>query len=115
MAAEALRTIEGSPAPRVGCSRWSREEAGGRVCASQGPSGANLEYLQRLHQALGPRVDAYRELIEADVIRDPFLGDRTAFLRSLYGDDQSLKSLAAERRRFLLGHADLKPAAPEPE
>lgn len=82
------------------------------------------EYLETLREiaevqlawnTLGPRVDAYRELIEADVIRDPFLGDRTAFLRSLYGDDQSLKSLAAERRRFLLRHADLKPAAPEPE
>jgi spore coat protein CotH len=82
------------------------------------------EYLETLREiaevqlawnTLGPRVDAYRELIEADVIRDPFLGDRTAFLRSLYGDDQSLKSLAAERRRFLLGHADLTPAAPEPE
>jgi spore coat protein CotH len=82
------------------------------------------EYLETLREiaevqlawnTLGPRVDAYRELIEADVVRDPFLGDRTAFLRSLYGDDQSLKSLASERRRFLLGHADLKPAAPEPK
>ena len=31
-------------------------------------------------KTLGPRIDAYRDLIEADVVRDPFLGDRTAFL-----------------------------------
>ena len=82
------------------------------------------EYLETLREiaevqlawkTLGPRVDAYRELIEADVVRDPFLGDRNAFLRSIYGNDQSLKSIAAERRRFLLDHADLKPAAPERE
>lgn len=81
------------------------------------------EYLQTLREIaetqldwrkLGPRVDAYRALIEAAVARDPFLGDRTTFLRSLYGDEQSLKSLAAERRRFLLGHADLVPSPPPP-
>ena len=71
-----------------------------------------LAEVQLAWKTLGPRIDAYRDLIETDVVRDPFLGDRTAFLRSLYGDDQSLKSLAAERRRFLLAHEDLKPAEP---
>ncbi len=78
------------------------------------------EYLETLREiaevqldwtTLGPRIDAYRELIEADVVRDPFLDGRTTFLRSLYGDDQSLKSLAAERRRFLLAHDQLRPEA----
>ena len=56
---------------------------------------------------LKPRIDAYRALIERDVVQDPFHGDRTGFRRSLYGDDDSLKSFAAERRRFLLKHPEL--------
>ena len=56
---------------------------------------------------LRPRIDAYRELIEADVIRDPFHGDRTRFRDALYGDQGSIRSFAAERRRFLLEHPSL--------
>jgi hypothetical protein len=62
---------------------------------------------------LGVRVDQYRKLIERDVVRDPFLGDRERFLKSLYGNEASLKSIAAERRKFLLNHEALK--QPEPE
>ena len=62
---------------------------------------------------LGARVDQYRKLIERDVVRDPFLGDRERFLKSLYGNEASLKSIAAERRKFLLNHEALK--QPEPE
>ena len=62
---------------------------------------------------LGARIDGYRDLIEKDVVRDPFLGDRERFLKSLYGNEASLKSLAAERRKFLLDHEALK--KPEPE
>lgn len=39
------------------------EQIAERVCASQGPSGANLEYVQRLHQALGPRVDEHTDAL----------------------------------------------------
>ncbi len=72
-----------------------------------------LETLRRIAEVdldwsnLEPRVDAYRALIERDVIRDPFHGDRTGFRRALYGDEESLKSFAAERRRFLLQHPEL--------
>ena len=75
------------------------------------------EYLDTLRQIaevqldwsnLKPRIDEYRRLIEADVIRDPFHGDRTGFRSALYGDEQSLKSFAAQRRRFLLGHPTLQ-------
>ena len=62
---------------------------------------------------LGARIDGYRDLIEKDVVRDPFLGDRERFLKSLYGNEASLKSLAAERRKFLLDHEALK--KPEPK
>jgi hypothetical protein len=62
---------------------------------------------------LGARVDRYRDLIERDVVRDPFLGDRKKFIMSLYGSETSLKSIAAERRKFLLNHDALK--QPEPE
>ncbi|MDE0889672.1 MAG: CotH kinase family protein, partial [Phycisphaerales bacterium] len=62
---------------------------------------------------LGARVDRYRELIERDVVRDPFLGDRKKFIMSLYGSEASLKSIAAERRKFLLNHDTLKQAEPE--
>lgn len=62
---------------------------------------------------LGARIDRYRDLIEREVVRDPFLGKREEFLKSLYGSDASLKSIAAERRKFLLNHDALKPPKPE--
>jgi|GEM_PF-4291484 len=62
---------------------------------------------------LGSRIDQYRALIERDVVRDPFLGEREEFLKSLYGSEASLKSIAAERRAFILNHEALKPPKPE--
>lgn len=56
---------------------------------------------------LKPRIDAYRILIENDVVRDPFQGDRTGFRRSLYDEKESLRSFAKDRRRFLLDHPEL--------
>ena len=58
---------------------------------------------------LKPRIDAYRTLIEKDVIRDPFHGDRTGFRDALFGGEASIKAFAAERRRFLLDHPSLDP------
>ena len=57
---------------------------------------------------LRPRIDAYRVLIENDVARDPFQGDRTGFRRSLYDEQESLRSFVNDRRRFLLDHPELE-------
>ena len=90
-----------------------------RILAVQAWREEYLEILRELATVeldwaiLGARIDGYRDLIEKDVVRDPFLGDRERFLKSLYGNEASLKSLAAERRKFLLDHEALK--KPEPE
>ena len=57
---------------------------------------------------LGPRVESYRELIVDAVAQDPFDPDRSTFLESLDSDGMSLKSIAKERRDFLLRHDSLK-------
>ena len=76
------------------------------------------EYLQMLQQIaevelnwrnLKPRIDAYRKLIEVDVVRDPFHGDRTRFRDALYADENSIRSFAEQRRRFLLEHPSISP------
>ena len=59
-------------------------------------------------EKLGGRIAVWRDLIVEDVARDPFLGDRQAFLQSLEGPTDSLKSNAAERRSFLLEHPSLQ-------
>lgn len=76
-----------------------------------------LELLRRIVEVeldwenLGPRIDAYRDLIEAHVVRDPFHGDRTRFRNALYGDEGSIRSFAEQRRRFILEHPSLAPDA----
>ena len=84
-----------------------------RILAVEAWRAEYLEVLRRIAEVeldwrnLKPRIDEYRDLIEADVVRDPFHGDRTRFRTALYGDENSIRSFAAERRRFLLEHPSL--------
>lgn len=57
--------------------------------------------------SLGRRVMEYRALIVDAVAQDPFDPDRITFLESLDGNDRSLKSIARQRRDFLLQHESL--------
>ena len=59
------------------------------------------------------RVTVWRDLIVDDLVMDPFMNGRMAFEASLDGPDQSLRTNAAERRRFLLGHEQLVPEEDE--
>jgi hypothetical protein len=59
-------------------------------------------------EKFGGRIELYRALITEDVVKDPFLGDRETFNRSLDGPDGSLKTIASQRRAFLLAHPSLE-------
>ena len=73
-------------------------------------------YLQRVRELalveldwanLGLRVEKWRDLIGEDLALDPFHEGHAAFLESLDGPNNSLKSISTQRREFLLGHESL--------
>ena len=92
-----------------------------RILAVEAWRAEYLELLRRIAEVeldwknLKPRIDRYRDLIEVDVARDPFHGDRTGFRNALYGDEGSLRSFAETRRRFLLEHPSLSTESDTPE
>ena len=59
-------------------------------------------------ETLGRRVEHWKALIVEDVDQDPFMTGRERFLQNLDGPSNSLKANAAQRRRFLLNHDELK-------
>ncbi len=78
-------------------------------------------YLERLRllaereldwKILGERITLWRDLLMDAVDEDPFLGDTRAFRSSLDGPDNSLKTIAEQRRNYLLRHPDLNKDEP---
>ena len=59
---------------------------------------------------LSERITLWRDLLLDAIDEDPFLGDPDVFRSSLEGPGNSLKTIAGQRRNYLLQHPSLKKA-----
>ena len=59
---------------------------------------------------LSERITLWRDLLLEAIDEDPFLGDPDVFRSSLEGPGNSLKTIAGQRRNYLLQHPSIKKA-----